>query len=104
MRYICIPFPLILGVTVVYMVVIPWTITSYCPVHSTPKVVYSKHSYLHAFQHIVLIKNMIDQSTGVEASQAPPHSRISLLLTLVLGSASDSCNNKDNPTRGGVSL
>ena len=38
---------------------------------------------------------MIDQSTGVEASK-PHHTHwISLLLTLILGSASDLRSNKD---------
>ena len=50
----------------VYMVVIPRAITTYCPVdiawYSTPKVVYSIHTFMHC--NIVFLKNIINQSTG----------------------------------------
>ena len=83
----------------VYMVVIPQAITSYFPVdidwHSTPKVANFIHTYLHAFQGIVLIKKT--ESTGVETSINPTMytRRISLLFTLVLSFTSDLRNNID---------
>ena len=84
----------------VYMVVIPRTITSYCPVdingHSTHQVVYSKHTYIIICIPTHSFDKKHDRSKHWDISQLnPTTSRISLLLTLVLGSASDSCNNKD---------
>ena len=73
------------------MVIIPWTITSYCPV-DIPHIKLLTQSIFSCIPTNVFGKKHDDQSTGVEANHTR---RISLLLAFVLGSTLDSYNYKD---------
>ena len=65
------------------------------------RAVYSKHIYVHAFQQ----RHDRSKYWGRSHAVKPHHThRISLLLTLILGSALDSCYSKDILLMVGFSL